>query len=159
MIDADLRARMGAAGRTRARALFDWGAVVPQMQDLFAEMDARRRAADPAQHPRMRATHLPVAPSPMVLFGSFPSTLLPMGARFLWRGGDLPVGRVFALRDYAPTRRLFETQADVERVADALRAAGAATAPALAGPTGFAVLKVERCLLWLMKYGFAEREG
>lgn len=159
MTDASLRARMGALGKARARALFDWGAVVPQMQDLFAEQDAIRRAADPARFPAVRATHLPVAPSPMDFFGGFPTDLLPQGAAFRWQGGAVPVGRVFALRDYAPTRRVFESQADVERVADALRAAGTASGAALAGVTGFGLLKVERCLLWLAKYGFATREG
>lgn len=160
MVDAGLRARMGAAGRARARALFDWGAVVPRMQDLFAEQDARRRVAlEAGLCPPVRATHLPVAPSPMVYFEAFPTGLLPAGARFHWQGGEVAVGRAFALRDYAPTRRIFEMQADVERVADALRGAGAATAEEIARSVGFRVFKVERCLLWLCKYGFARREG
>jgi glycosyltransferase involved in cell wall biosynthesis len=160
IVDAGLRARMGAAGRARARALFDWGVVVPQMQDLFAELEARRQvAARSGQFAPVRATHLPVAPSPMAYFGAFPTELLPEGARFLWHGGPVPVGRVFTLRDYVPTRRLFETRADVERVAEALRAAGGATAEGIARELGFRLLKVERCLLWLCKYGFAMREG
>jgi glycosyltransferase involved in cell wall biosynthesis len=160
MLDAGLRARMGAAGRARARALFDWGAVVPQMQDLFAEQDARRRVAlASGRFLPVRATHLPVAPSPMAYFEGFPTGLLPQGARFHWHGGAVAVGRAYALRDYAPTRRLFETSADVERVADALRGAGVATAEQIAAEVGFRVFKVERCLLWLCKYGFARREG
>ena len=160
MLDAGLRARMGAAGRARARALFDWGAVVPQMQDLFAEMDAKRRVGlASGKFAAVRPTHLPVAPSPMTYFAGFPTGLLPVGARFHWHGGAVAVGRAFALRDYAPTRRIFETQADVERVADALRGAGTATAEEIGRATGFRLLKVERCLLWLCKYGFARREG
>ena len=158
MDDAELRARMGAAARARARTLYDWRAVVPQMQDLFAELDARRRAADPALHPPVAAGMLPVAPSPMAYFGSFPTELLSEGAVHVWRGGALPVGRVFALRDYATTRRMFEAQKDVERVADALREAGRATVQALADATGQHPYKVERCLLWLAKSGFADRE-
>lgn len=157
--DAALRQRMGAAAKARARALYDWGVVVPQMQDLFAELDARRRAADPAAHPPMPAGLLPVAPSPMAYFASFPTELLPEGVVHRWVGGTVPVGRAFDMRDYAATRRLFEKREDVERVADALRAAGQATAAALARETGFGVLKVERCLLWLVKYGFAAAEG
>ena len=134
-------------------------AVIPQMQDLFAELDARRRAADPARHPPVARGMLPVAPSPMAYFESFPTGLLPAGATFRWTGHALPVGEVFDLRNYAPTRRLFERRADVERVADALRNAGRATAADLARESGFGVLKAERCLLWLAKYGFAEREG
>jgi len=160
MLDAGLRARMGAAGRARARALFDWGAVVPRMQDLFAELDARRQVGlASGRFKPIRPTHMAVAPSPMTYFEGFPSEVLPVGARFHWQGGAVTVGRAFALRDYGPTRRLFETQADLERVADALRGAGTGTADEIARLVGFRVLKVERCLLWLCKYGFVRREG
>ena len=46
-----------------------------------------------------------------------------------------------------------------QALADALREAGRATARALSGETGLPVLRVERCLLWLEKYGFSEREA
>ena len=158
MLDPHLRMRMGLAGKARARAQFDWGAVVPQMQDLFAEQDAMRRAADPARFPPVAPTLLPVAPSPMSYLGAFPTEKLPREARFRWTGGRVPVARAFALRDYAVTRRVFETGPDIERVARALEAEGVSSAQALARGTGLGLLKVERCLLWLMKYDFAERE-
>lgn len=157
--DAGLRARMGEAGRARARALFDWGAVVPQMQDLFAELDARRRAADPARFAALPATMLPVAPSPMTYLGGFPTAQLAQGARFVWRGGIVPVARALALRDYAVTRRVFEGPQDVVKVADALRERGSATAQEVAAATGFGILKTERCLMWLMKYDYAAEEA
>jgi hypothetical protein len=159
MADAGLRARMGEAGRARARALFDWGAVVPQMQDLFAELDARRRAADPARFAALPATMLPVAPSPMTYLGGFPTAQLAQGARFVWRGGIVPVARALALRDYAVTRRVFEGPQDVVKVADALRERGSATAQEVAVATGFGILKTERCLMWLMKYDYAAEEA
>jgi glycosyltransferase involved in cell wall biosynthesis len=43
LADADLRRRMGEAGRARAKALFDWSAVIPQYQALWAELAERRR--------------------------------------------------------------------------------------------------------------------
>jgi D-inositol-3-phosphate glycosyltransferase len=42
---AELRARMGAAGRARARALFDWPVVVAQYNALFGELAERRAQA------------------------------------------------------------------------------------------------------------------
>ncbi|MGH6718544.1 MAG: glycosyltransferase family 4 protein, partial [Alphaproteobacteria bacterium] len=39
--DAELRRRMGAAGRARARADFDWGVVVRRYQDLWAALAER----------------------------------------------------------------------------------------------------------------------
>lgn len=159
MTGPDLRARMGAAGRARARSLFDWGVVVPQMQTLFAELDAIRRRADPARHPPINPAHLPVAPSPAVYFGGFPTRALPRQGNYRWIGGAVPVARLWALRDYATTRRVFETMQDVEAVADALAARGRAAAGEIAGATGQSVARVERCLLWLMKFGYVEEGG
>lgn len=155
----DLRARMGAAGRARARALFDWGVVVPAMQDLFAELDAIRLRADPSQHLPINPAHLPVAPSPATYFAGFPTRALPKGMRYRWQGGAVSVARLWSVRDYTTTRRIFETPENVMAVAEALAAQGVATAEEIAGATGLSVARVERCLLWLMKYGLIEEGG
>ena len=155
----DLRARMGAAGRARARALFDWGVVVPAMQDLFAELDAIRRRADPARHPAITAARLPVAPSPATYFAGFPTRALPVQMVYRWTGGAVALARLWSLRDYATTRRIFEAPQDVTTVAETLAARGVATAAEIAGATGQSVVRVERCLLWLMKYGMAGEGG
>lgn len=159
MTQPDLRARMGAAGRARARALFDWGVVVPAMQDLFAELDAIRRRADPARYPAIHAARLPVAPSPATYFAGFPTRVLPREMRYRWVGGAVPVARLWALRDYATTRRVFEAPQDVTGVAEALAAQGQTTAAEIAGATGQSLARVERCLLWLMKMGCVEEGG
>lgn len=159
MTEPDLRARMGAAGRARARALFDWAVVVPAMQDLFAELDAIRRRADPARHPPIPAARLPVAPSPAAYFAAFPTRALPRDQIFRWTGGDVPVARLWELRDYGTTRRMFETPQDIGAVADALVACRQASAAGIAAATGQGVAKVERCLLWLMKFGYVEGDG
>lgn len=159
MLDGDLRARMGAAGQARARAMFDWQVVIPAMQDLFAELDAIRCKADPAKHPPIPAAALPVAPSPMDYFAAFPTKRLPKARQFRWSGTTtVPVTRMLALRDYPVTKRIFETPEDVARVADALAARGGATAAEIAAELNTSPLKVERCLLWLMKYDYAEGE-
>jgi glycosyltransferase involved in cell wall biosynthesis len=160
MQDGDLRARMGAAARARVRALFDWQVVIPAMQDLFAELDAIRRRADPAQHPPIAAAALPVAPSPMNYFAAFPTERLPKERQFRWSGTTkVPVMRMLTLRDYPVTKRIFEMPEDVARVAEALAARGIATAAEIAADMNTSALKVERCLLWLMKYDYAEGEA
>jgi len=159
MQDSDLRARMGAAGQARARALFDWQVVIPAMQDLFGELDVIRRRADPAQHPPIAAAALPVAPSPMRYFETFPTELLPKGRKFRWSGATkVAIARMLALRDYPVTKRIFETPEEVVRVAEALAAQESATAAEIAADLNISPLKVERCLLWLMKYDYAEGE-
>lgn len=159
MQDSDLRARMGAAGQARARRLFDWKVVIPAMQDLFAELDSIRRNADRDRYPPIVASALPVAPSPMAYFAAFPTALLGRGRQFRWTGTTpVPVTRMLALRDYPVTKRIFETPEDVNRVAQALAGRGRATAAEIAAEINFPAPKVERCLLWLMKYDYAEGE-
>jgi hypothetical protein len=139
--------------------MFDWQVVIPAMQDLFAELDAIRRRADPAKYPPIPAAALPVAPSPMDYFAAFPTERLPKARQFRWSGTTtVPVTRMLALRDYPVTKRIFETPEDVARVADALAARGGATAAEIAAELNTSPLKVERCLLWLMKYDYAEGE-
>jgi len=43
----DLRQRLGRQAQARARAHFDWSAVIPQYQALWGELNARRAAAAP----------------------------------------------------------------------------------------------------------------
>ena len=67
--DEDRRRTMGAAAARQARQVFDWAAVIPQYQALWAEQDARRRAAAPDTRPRI----IPHAPDPYTLFGGYPT--------------------------------------------------------------------------------------
>ena len=152
----DLRAQMGAAGRVRARSLFDWGVVVPAMQDLFAELAARRGRANPALHPAIPATAHPVALPPATYFATFPTRSLPVAMRYRWSGGMVKVPRILQLRDYAATRRMFEAPAVVIAVAETLAAKREGSAAEIASALGQSVARVERCLLWLMKYGYVE---
>ncbi|MBC2835234.1 glycosyltransferase [Paragemmobacter straminiformis] len=157
MQNPDLRARMGAAALARARGVFDWSVIIPQMQDLFAELAAIRKAADPARHPPISPHHMPVAPSPMVMFDSFPSGHLAKDSphRYAPRPVTAGLAEVWALRDYAKTGREFEPLALVERVLVAVaEAAGGATAAEVAAGLQIPVTRVERCLLWLLKYDF-----
>ena len=158
MLSPDLGKQLGAAGQARVRALFDWSVVIPQMQALFAELDGIRRAADPAAFPALHPARLPVAPSPMLLFAGFPTGQLPPDQHFRWTGRNpLSVERMMALRNYGATRRIFEPVAAIAQVAVALADAGIADARSLATRTSFPPRKVERCLMWLLKYDYAER--
>jgi hypothetical protein len=64
----ELRRRMGEAGRARAREVFDWAAIVPQYQALWAEQNARRQAA-----PDNSQGLNPYRPDPFTLFASYPT--------------------------------------------------------------------------------------
>ena len=73
----ELRRRMGESARARARSIFDWSAIIPQYQALWAEQDARRRAA-PAEPP---APDNPFRPDPYRLFGAYPTRHLGLDDR------------------------------------------------------------------------------
>jgi len=67
-----LRRKMGAAAQVRARSVYDWAQIIPQMKALWAEQEARRNAAE-ARSARYAADALPIAASPTGLFGSYPT--------------------------------------------------------------------------------------
>ena len=74
----DLRASMGARAQARARSIFDWSAIIPQYEALWAEQNARRRAAPVVA---LRATGNPFRPDPFALFGGYPTRHLRPGWR------------------------------------------------------------------------------
>ena len=69
VLNADLRRRLGDQARARARAVFDWSVIIPQYQALWAEQDARRRAAPP----EAPIADNPFRPDPFRLFAGYPT--------------------------------------------------------------------------------------
>ncbi|MFC3087332.1 glycosyltransferase family 4 protein [Tabrizicola soli] len=157
--DPDLRARMGAAGRARARALYDWRVVIPQIQALWAEQVAMlahaRRRPDP-RHAPLDAALIPTGPAPDLMFAAYPTAFQPGTRRLrpvpLGTRPDLP--RTFALRDYRFARRFVEDPARLRAILAAY--APEATAEAVAAATGLAPASIARATAWLLKYHFLE---
>jgi Glycosyl transferases group 1 len=163
-LDPALRRRMGTAGLARARGTYDWRHVIPLMQDFWAELAAIRKAADPAAHPPTPASAVPVAPSPTLLFGAYPTRIFAPGDRryqAVVLDGRPDLKATLSLRDYLSTKRLFELPEHIHAVQAALTARGdaAATLADLIVATGFPARRVERILIWLLKYDFAVEAG
>ena len=80
----ELRKRMGAAGRTRARETFDWPVVISQYTGLFKELAKLRAAATPttARH-RLN----PLRGDPFADFAGFASQVLDVDAQLRLRPG------------------------------------------------------------------------
>lgn len=158
----DLRVRMGRAGQARARAHYDWAAVIPQMQALWAEqaaMLAQARAS--GAPPPLNAAQLPPAPAPGICFRAWPTAQgAPADRRFRARPREDRPGldETLDLRDYEGLRRLVETRPRTAAVLAALDAAGEAgdTAAGIAAAAGLPERATTRVLYWLMKYDFAE---
>ncbi|WP_374800208.1 glycosyltransferase family 4 protein [Paracoccus sp. p3-h83] len=155
----DLRARLGSAGRARAQAVFDWAAVVPRMQDLWAEQDARRRAAIAAGvAPFALGADVAQALPPHDLFASYPSGQITAPARFHLIRSDAPLPdpqAMAGLRRFDRLRRPPAVIADVTAVLAALPDGDAISLADLATRAGLDLPATERAAIWLMKYGYA----
>jgi glycosyltransferase involved in cell wall biosynthesis len=152
--DPELRRRMGAAGRAHVRARYDWAAVIPQMQDLWAEQDALRRVGVSRRYP---ADGLPVAPSPTNLFASYPSEQTSLrGVRLAVVAGQPSLETVLKARNYEGLKRIFASPAQIAAVLAAVAggAGGLAEIEQACGLTGH---QAARVVIWLLKYGFLRR--
>lgn len=160
--DPGLRAKMGAAGRRRAQALYDWKSVIPQYQALWGEqaaMVAHARASAPGAP--VDPFRVPPAPSPGVFFAGYASRIAPDASR-RYRAApraDRPdLARTLSLRDYPGVKRSFEAPELIAKVLAALDGAGAAglDPAALAQASAQPDRSTLRALVWLLKYDFAE---
>jgi glycosyltransferase involved in cell wall biosynthesis len=150
--DVDLRRRMGEAARQRAREVFDWSAIIPQYQSLWAEQNARRLAAGP--EPATRDN--PYRPDPFTLFQSYPTRHL---------SGRTPIqlapGMSWALAEPLLRRNLVgysnfnrPTLDEVRLVIEHLAHTGGSTVGQAAQvASAERRLFVARGLLWLARYG------
>jgi glycosyltransferase involved in cell wall biosynthesis len=163
--DPGLRERLGAAGKARARALYDWSVVIPQMQALWTEQAAMLAHAREKGGPLVQRTdpgRLPTGPAPGILFDGFPSHPLPDRAtrrlRAVALGPRPDVAETFALRNYAASGRLVEDALRIQAILDAYGATGqdGATLAEIATSTALHPATVVRVSLWLAKYHFVE---
>ena len=159
--DPALRARMGAAGQARARALYDWAAVIPQMQALWGEqaaMLAHARSRGGAGLHAISPDLVPVGPAIDQMFAAYPTAVAPQDRRLAAvLPGSVPSPREMAeLRNYAFRRRLIEDPARIETVLAAYRAAGhpGASEAEIAAATRLPVPVIARISLWLLKYRY-----
>lgn len=73
---AELRKRLGDAGRARARRIYDWSVVISAYQALWAELGARRAA-----HPPTNGRPFPLRGDPFEVFAAFPTRTIGAGTR------------------------------------------------------------------------------
>ena len=152
----DLRMRMGAAGRQHARENYDWLAIIPQYEALWAELNEIRQAQAtdhvPLAHP------WPARMDPFHAFASYPTrSLTPETVLGLVDADAISAfKRTFAYRklamiDFADA--ILPTHDEVLTVLVAA-AAGPRTAGELVAGIGAGRRPlVFRALVWLMKLG------
>ncbi len=157
----ELRRKLGAAGAKRADAAYDWARIIPQMQDLWAEQDRRRRM-NAGRARRYAADSLPVAPAPTKLFASYPTEQTTHdGTRFAAcpRDGLPGLNDTLVARDYLALKRIFAAPKDIDAVYQAVLIQGDAgtDVSALMTATRFQRNNLDRIVIWLLKYGFIRR--
>lgn len=157
--DPAKRRAMGQAGLARVRAEYDWRVIIPQYQALWAELSAIRRTASKGETPR----HLhdnPAALSPQKLFASYPSEVLPHGiGPCAATGTETDLEEIYALRGYARMGSPFEQLKTLRLVLGAVAQTGETGARASKIAKGHKMnpLTVDRCYVWLLKYGFLKQ--
>ncbi|HYD69445.1 glycosyltransferase family 4 protein [Azospirillum sp.] len=73
--DADLRRRLGEAGRERARLVYDWRHILGRYRELWDDL-AERRRADPDLSGPAPVRRNPVRPDPFAAFAGYPTARL-----------------------------------------------------------------------------------
>jgi starch synthase len=97
----DLRRRMGEAGRQRAHEVYDWAAIIPQYEALWAQLSAIRtsqaKALKPLPHP------WPARMDPFHAFAAYPTQTLTEQTVLGLVDGDVETGitRTLAYRQLA----------------------------------------------------------
>jgi len=153
--DPALRRRMGAAGRARARRLFDWAAVIPQYEALWGELAERRARAEQSMPVRGTAPVHPLRDDPFRAYAAFATHALTPATRFRLAVPD-PARRVQAL--LASSMNRFGNHAllapeEYRAVIDRLRGGEAALAALLEELPANKHPRAERTLAWLLKLG------
>lgn len=74
--DPELRRKMGASGRDRARSVFDWPIVARQLSRLVEELTKIRSRSSMFEGPREGQRHDPVRSEPFSTFAAFASAVL-----------------------------------------------------------------------------------
>lgn len=159
---ADLRRRMGEAGQARARADYDWSAIIPRYEALWRELEEvrlTRRAV--AANTGSRSTW-PARPDPFAAFAAYPTHRL---------DADTVLELVDETLDAAKTRLDAALRLDMVHFAAAVLPSAEdmslvlAAAAAGASPAGQLVAAIApqrrghvlRMLAWLMKLGVLQR--
>jgi starch synthase len=150
---AELRQQMGAAGRQRARELYDWRHIIPQYEALWAQLSEIRLAQ--GQNLPSLAHPWPARMDPFHAFASYPTHTLTPETMLVRVDEDIEVAlkkvaamRALAMVDFA--KLVLPTEEEVRLVLLPPEATAAERVAAISQERRLYVL---RALAWLMKLG------
>ena len=150
----DLRARMGEAGKARARQFYDWAAVIPQYQALWAEQNARRARGVPTSPRDGTQPANPTGVDPFRLYRNYPSDTITDGTVLSAERAysDAEVQALIERTGAAALKRLVTAKENLVRVSDLVHEHGPIQMKALAEKSGLNTFAAEGAVLWLAKY-------
>ncbi|WP_374469832.1 glycosyltransferase family 4 protein [Phenylobacterium sp.] len=153
VLNGDFRRRLGEQAKARARQVFDWAAIIPQYQALWAELNARRQAAAPERGSSVN----PFRPDPFTLFNSYPTEhaaledIVALADGMTWEAARTLLQSPLASYSAFNRVTLQEAEQIVAWLAERPSASVAEMAAAVAGPGRLSF--VQRGILWLARYG------
>lgn len=152
--DPGLRVRMGEAGRRRALAEYDWAVVFEQYEELWAELELRRRSAIDVVPPMSRRRR-PDRPDPFEVFASYPTTVVGRQTKFRARDGVTAAAAVARL-DLASTRfarAMLPSPALITIILKLASVDWICVDAVVRETSNETVMAIERALVWLTKVG------
>ena len=161
-LSAELRRQIGEAGRQQAREGYDWAAIIPQYEALWAQLSEIRSAQAKGQNPLPHPW--PARMDPFHAFAAYPTqTLTEQTVLGLVDAAvDTALKRVLAYRQLAMVdfaKAILPNEVEIQAVLQAA-VTGPKTAVALvAAIPAERQAFVFRCLAWLVKLGVLKRCG
>jgi hypothetical protein len=151
-----LRLQMGAAGRAHVRANYDWAAIIPRYEALWAELAELRKAqpatGKPPAHP------WPARMDPFYAFAGFPTRTLTAKTQLQVVDGATALSRALAYRRLKMIEFGTAVLPSDDEIGAVLAAANAAVDPRSAEDLVSAIAPARRAyvirgLSWLVKMG------
>jgi hypothetical protein len=155
---AELRQRMGQAGKQRAQQLYDWSTIIAQYESLWKEQTQLRLAAQTADHVAMPPHAWPSRMDPFFAFESYPTQTLKPASMLALADATatealLRVNQYKSLAMVNFAKLVLPTDAEIANVLGAA-AQGPCSAQALVhGIEPSRQAFVMRSLAWLLKLG------
>jgi len=161
-LSAELRRQMGEAGRQRARAVYDWAAIIPQYEALWAQLNEIRtvqgKELKPLAHP------WPARMDPFHAFASYPTQGLneQTALGLVDTDADTALKRTLAYRQLAMidfAKVILPSEDEIRAVLQAAATGPQAAVALVAAVPAERQAFVFRCLAWLLKLGVLKRHG